>query len=348
MRTGSRTKCAVASADDSVIVMIHEVATKPSSVSTNSLPRQNGSSRSSMATDPWPLRALRRHPPVHRQHPEQRQRHDQQRRQRRHRPGGQRRRCRAGSSAWRSSPPRSGTSPSTTGAPRGGSPWPSGREPTPPGDAATTRSTGGAGTRRGRSGAETAAAGRRDRCRLPGGTHPMFSSPIMLRCRSHHAHSGGRARPACRNSASRTRQDRTWTSADAERVGVKVSSRSPPGRAARDTLLAWWTHDGAGDGRDGGRADSRPDPKRRACRAHRGGPARRRRGPSSCCGGRRRWPGGVGRRSCSASTWCGLTAASGGSSSELVELRRLTAGGRYRAAHGAGGGRAGSAAAVRP
>jgi hypothetical protein len=49
---GFCTKCAVASADDSVIVMIQEVATKPSRVSTNSLPHQNGSSRSSMATDP--------------------------------------------------------------------------------------------------------------------------------------------------------------------------------------------------------------------------------------------------------------------------------------------------------
>ena len=49
---GFCTKCAVASADDSVIVMIQEVATKPSRVSTNSLPHQNGSSRSSMATEP--------------------------------------------------------------------------------------------------------------------------------------------------------------------------------------------------------------------------------------------------------------------------------------------------------
>ena len=49
---GFCTKCAVASADDSVMVMIQEVATKPSRVSTNSLPHQNGSSRSSMATDP--------------------------------------------------------------------------------------------------------------------------------------------------------------------------------------------------------------------------------------------------------------------------------------------------------
>ena len=44
----------VASADDSVIVMIHEVATKPSSTSTSTLPRQNGSRCSSIATEPCP------------------------------------------------------------------------------------------------------------------------------------------------------------------------------------------------------------------------------------------------------------------------------------------------------
>jgi hypothetical protein len=44
----------VASADDKVMVMIHEVATNPSSIKTNVLPRQNGSNRSSMATEPWP------------------------------------------------------------------------------------------------------------------------------------------------------------------------------------------------------------------------------------------------------------------------------------------------------
>ena len=52
---GFSTKCAVASADDRVMVMIHDVATKPSRASTNSLPHQNGSSRSSMATEPWPF-----------------------------------------------------------------------------------------------------------------------------------------------------------------------------------------------------------------------------------------------------------------------------------------------------
>ena len=42
----------VASAEDKVIVTIHDVATNPSRTRTKALPRQNGSSRSSMATDP--------------------------------------------------------------------------------------------------------------------------------------------------------------------------------------------------------------------------------------------------------------------------------------------------------
>lgn len=37
------------------MVMIHEVATKPSRTSTNSLPHQNGSRSSSIATDPAPF-----------------------------------------------------------------------------------------------------------------------------------------------------------------------------------------------------------------------------------------------------------------------------------------------------
>src|SRR5215204_2107099 len=44
----------VASADDKVMVIIHDVATNPSSIKTNVLPRQNGSNRSSIATEPWP------------------------------------------------------------------------------------------------------------------------------------------------------------------------------------------------------------------------------------------------------------------------------------------------------
>ena len=53
-----------ASAADSVIVMIHEVATKPSRTRTKTLPRQNGSRSSSIATDPCPCglsRATRRY-----------------------------------------------------------------------------------------------------------------------------------------------------------------------------------------------------------------------------------------------------------------------------------------------
>jgi hypothetical protein len=44
--------------------MIQDVATKPSSTSTNTLPRQNGSRFSSIATEPWPCglsRATRRY-----------------------------------------------------------------------------------------------------------------------------------------------------------------------------------------------------------------------------------------------------------------------------------------------
>jgi hypothetical protein len=51
---GFSTMWAVASADDRVMVMIQEVATKPSRHRTNSLPPQNDSSRSSMATEPCP------------------------------------------------------------------------------------------------------------------------------------------------------------------------------------------------------------------------------------------------------------------------------------------------------
>ena len=63
-KAGFSTMCTDASAADSVIVMIHEVATKPSSTSTKSLPRQNGSSLSSIATEPCPCgdsRATRRY-----------------------------------------------------------------------------------------------------------------------------------------------------------------------------------------------------------------------------------------------------------------------------------------------
>ena len=46
--------CTVASAEDRVIVMIQEVATNPSKTSTNTLPFQNGSRSSSIATEPCP------------------------------------------------------------------------------------------------------------------------------------------------------------------------------------------------------------------------------------------------------------------------------------------------------
>ena len=51
---GFSSRCTVASAPERVMVMIHEVATNPSSSSTKNLPRQNGSSFSSMATEPCP------------------------------------------------------------------------------------------------------------------------------------------------------------------------------------------------------------------------------------------------------------------------------------------------------
>ena len=46
--------CAVASAADSVIVMMKPVAAKPSRQSTSALPRQRGSSSSSIEMLPWP------------------------------------------------------------------------------------------------------------------------------------------------------------------------------------------------------------------------------------------------------------------------------------------------------
>ena len=49
---GFSSRCTVASAEDRVIVMIQEVATKPSRTRTKILPRQNGNSRSNIATEP--------------------------------------------------------------------------------------------------------------------------------------------------------------------------------------------------------------------------------------------------------------------------------------------------------
>ena len=53
-RNGFSRMCAVASAAESVMVMMKSVAAKPSRTSTNSLPDQRGRIRSSMAIDPWP------------------------------------------------------------------------------------------------------------------------------------------------------------------------------------------------------------------------------------------------------------------------------------------------------
>ena len=51
---GFSTRCAVASAADSVMVIRKSVAAKPSSARTSSLPSHLGSSRSSIAIDPSP------------------------------------------------------------------------------------------------------------------------------------------------------------------------------------------------------------------------------------------------------------------------------------------------------
>ena len=51
---GDSSRCTDASAADKVMVMIHDVATKPRRTRTNTLPRQNGRRSSSMATDPCP------------------------------------------------------------------------------------------------------------------------------------------------------------------------------------------------------------------------------------------------------------------------------------------------------
>ena len=152
--------CTDASAADRVIVMIHEVATKPSSTSTKILPRQNGSRSSSIATEPCPCGlslATRRYIGSI---AEQRQRHDQQRRQRRQRAGGQRGDRRAGRPGWRSSPPRSGTSPSTRRAA-----WRAPRRPPAPPAAPGARSSQRVSrTRRGRRLARTRQAGRDGEC----------------------------------------------------------------------------------------------------------------------------------------------------------------------------------------
>ena len=119
-RTGSRSACAVASAAESVMVIMKSVAAKPSRTRTSSFPPQRGNSRSSMAMEPFAARGSRR-PPGGRPAG---------------RPARSRRRARgwraaksprpralrwpAGSPAWRSSRRRSGTSPATRSAFSGG------------------------------------------------------------------------------------------------------------------------------------------------------------------------------------------------------------------------------------
>ena len=51
---GFSTTWALASAAERVMVMMKSVSANPRSTSTKSLPRQNGSRRSSMAIEPWP------------------------------------------------------------------------------------------------------------------------------------------------------------------------------------------------------------------------------------------------------------------------------------------------------
>ena len=53
-RYGFSSMCTVASAEESVMVMIQDVATNPRRISTKIFPRQKGSRFSSIATDPWP------------------------------------------------------------------------------------------------------------------------------------------------------------------------------------------------------------------------------------------------------------------------------------------------------
>ena len=80
---------AVASAADSVMVMMKSVRANPSRTSTKTLPRQRGSSSSSMAMLPWPWRAARGDLLVDGQRHEQRDHHQHQRGHGRQEPRGQ-------------------------------------------------------------------------------------------------------------------------------------------------------------------------------------------------------------------------------------------------------------------
>ena len=69
--------------------MMKSVSANPSRIRTNTLPLQRGSSSSSIAIEPWPLRAVLGHLAVDGQRAEQRHAHQHERRDRREEPGGQ-------------------------------------------------------------------------------------------------------------------------------------------------------------------------------------------------------------------------------------------------------------------
>ena len=83
--------CAVASAADSVIVMMKPVAANPSRHNTSALPRQRGSSFSRIGDAPLPVRAELRDAAVHRQRAEEREQHEDERGERREEAGGEKR-----------------------------------------------------------------------------------------------------------------------------------------------------------------------------------------------------------------------------------------------------------------
>ena len=79
--------CAVASAAESVIVMMKSVATKPSRQRTKSFPCHRESRSLEHGDRALAVRALLRHAAVDRQRPEEREQHQDERRHRRERPG---------------------------------------------------------------------------------------------------------------------------------------------------------------------------------------------------------------------------------------------------------------------
>ena len=83
--------CAVASAADSVMVMMKSVAAKPSRHKTNALPRQRGQVLFEHRQAALAVRAERGDAVVDRQRAEQRQQHQDERGERREIPGGEKR-----------------------------------------------------------------------------------------------------------------------------------------------------------------------------------------------------------------------------------------------------------------